>query len=406
MSAYGLIGENLDHSWSPALHRLLGCENYGLFPLAAEELEAFLRQGDYQGLNVTIPYKQAVLPYLDELSPLAKALGSVNTITKRPDGGLLGDNTDYAGFAFLLNYHGLDVAGKKVLILGSGGAAVTVKAVLEEARALPLIISRKGPEDYSRLPFHQDAAFIVNTTPLGMGAFRGQKPLSLDGFHRLEAVIDLIYNPLRTALLLEAEERSIPAINGLAMLAAQGAESEHIWGLCPEPGAACRKMLPLLKKTMENIILIGMPGAGKSTLARMLGETLGRPIYDSDEEIEKETGLSPGTFIEGEGEAAFRDLESKVLSRLGAMSGIILASGGGAVTRQENYPFLRQNGRIIWVRRPLEDLPLEGRPLSESEGVRALYQARAEAYHAFADHIIDNHGSLQHTLERLLEVLT
>ena len=406
MSDYGLIGQKLGHSFSPAIHAKLGAYPYELIELEPEDLPAFFAHREFHGVNVTIPYKKTVIPYLDELSPRAERLGSVNTILKRADGSLWGGNTDWDGFAYLLRQTGLDAGGKKALVLGSGGASVTVQAVLQEAGAETAVISRSGPDNYTNLDRHADAALIVNTTPVGMAPKVGKAPLSLRVFPQLAAVIDVIYNPARTALLLEAEALGIPAFNGLPMLVAQAAESSRIWGLCRDPEAETKRILPLLRREQENIILIGMPGCGKSTMARMLGQRLRRPVYDSDKEVEKEIGCSIPDFFAREGEEAFRRIETRVLTRLGALSGIVLATGGGAVTRPENYPLLHQNGTIVRIRRPLSQLSSKGRPLSQSRNVDELYRERAAAYERFADLTVDSQPERTDTLKKILEVLS
>ena len=410
MERCGLLGRKLSHSFSPAIHASLGNYPYELIELEPEELPAFLARGEFHGLNVTIPYKKAVVPYLDELSPRAQILGSVNTILKRPDGTLWGGNTDWDGFAYLLDSAvkslGLSLSGKKALVLGSGGASVTVQAVLKEAGACVTVISRSGPDNYANLDRHADAVLLVNTTPVGMAPKTGEAPLSLKGFPQLAAVIDLIYNPARTALLLEAEALGIPAWNGLSMLVAQAAESSRIWGFCNNPAVETARILPQLRREQENVILIGMPGCGKSTMARMLGEKLNRPVYDADKEIESEAGRSIPEIFANEGEEAFRKIETRVLARLGAMSGIVLATGGGAVTREENYPLLHQNGRILWIRRPLALLSTKGRPLSQSRNVSELYKERAGAYERFADAAVDSQPDKKDTLQLILKALT
>ncbi len=408
MDRCGLLGEKLGHSFSPSIHKYLGNYPYDLIELAPEALPEFLSRGEFCGLNVTIPYKKTVLPYLKTLSPRAARLGSVNTIGKNPDGSLWGDNTDWDGFSYLLSASGLDTSlkGKKALVLGSGGASVTVRAVLEEAGANVIIISRSGPDHYGNLSRHADAYLLVNTTPLGMYPNNGAAALSLKELPHLQAVIDVIYNPLRTALLLEAEALGIPAINGLGMLVAQAAASAKLWGFCSDAEAQTKRILPLLQREKENIILIGMPGSGKTTQARLLGKVLHRPVFDSDQEIEKELGMRIPDFFASQGEAAFRQVETRVLARLGAMSGIILSTGGGAVTRAENYPLLHQNGTILWIRRALDQLSTKGRPLSQSRDVGDLYRERAQAYAHFADHAMDSQAKKSETLRRILEVLS
>lgn len=385
MNAYGLLGKTLSHSSSPAIHRMLGDYSYTLWEKESEELEAFLRRGEFRGLNVTIPYKKAVLPYLDELSPIARSLGSVNTILRRPDGSLYGDNTDYAGFRHLLDVSRTDPAGRKVLVLGSGGASATVQAVLRERGAQPVVISRSGPDHYGNLDRHRDAALIVNATPAGMYPDNGASPLSLAGFPALQGVIDLIYNPARTALLMEAEQLGIPAVNGLPMLTAQAYYSSKLWGVTDLTPDDIAPLTARLAFSQQNLILIGMPGSGKSTAAQKLGAVLGRPVHDSDRAFEQAEGMTPELYIRRFGEPAFRKKETAVLRRLGALSGAVIATGGGAVTRPENYPLLHQNGLLIWLRRDPADLDISAKPLFHRPDLAALYEERKALYEAFAD---------------------
>ena len=389
MKSYGLLGQHLSHSHSPALHGLLGDYPYALIEKSPQELEPYLKEGDFAGLNVTIPYKKAVLPFMDELSPRAQAAGSVNTILRREDGTLFGDNTDWEGFVYLLRELGQSPAGKKALVLGSGGASQTVQAVLKELGARVPVISRRGPDHYGNLERHRDADWIINTTPVGMYPHNGEKPLQLEGFPDLSCVIDLIYNPLRTALLLEAEARDIPCQSGLPMLVAQAFFSSRLWGRTSKEEADLPALCRALQEQMENIVLIGMPGSGKSTRAKQLGAETGRPVVDSDEEFAKTEGMTPEAFIRQFGEDAFRQKETKILARLGALSGAVIATGGGAVTRPENYPLLHQNGRIIWLRRPLSALDISAKPLFHRPDLAVLYEERKALYQSWADEAWD-----------------
>ena len=400
----GLLGEKLGHSYSPQIHALLGDYSYDLMEVAPEKLGEFLKNGDFSGLNVTIPYKKAVIPYCAELTPIARRLGAVNTLVRRKDGRLLGHNTDYFGFSSMVRRSGLDVAGKKCLVLGSGGASATAQAVLEELGARVVVISRSGTDNYGNLDRHSDAAVIVNATPVGMYPKTGVAPLSLDGFPALEGVLDLIYNPARTRLLQEAEDRGLAAVNGLWMLVAQAKESAQ-WFLGQEiPDQVIGPIYGKLRRQMENIVLIGMPGAGKSTLAAMLADRTGLEAVDADELVEKMAGMPiPGIF-EKEGEAGFRAWETKALEILGKERGKILATGGGCVTRPENRALLRQNGTVFWVRRDVSSLPKEGRPLSLAGDLAEMERVRRPLYHAFADFTIDNNGSLEDAAAQILRI--
>jgi shikimate dehydrogenase len=386
----GLLGRKLGHSYSPAIHALLGDYEYSLYEKEPDELVSFLRESDWDGINVTMPYKQAVIPYLDELSNRAKKVGCVNTIICR-NGKLYGTNTDVTGFHSMLVRSGLSPAGKKCLVLGSGGASKVVQAVLQEYDAQVVVISRNGEDNYKNLSRHSDAAIIVNTTPVGMYPDTGISPVDLNLFPHLEGVLDLIYNPARTQLLMDAEERGIVAMNGLWMVIAQAKYAAKLitdsWG-----SLSIGEIETSLRSRMENIILIGMPGCGKSTVGRMLSEMSGRRFVDTDAFIEEMAQKSIPRIFAEDGEAVFRDWETKALESIGKESGLVIATGGGCVTQQRNYPLLHQNGTIYWLHRDVDKLPADGRPLSVD--LKELYHVRKSMYEAFADHVIDNNGDV------------
>ena len=400
----GLLGRTLGHSYSPQIHSMLGNYTYQLFEKEPEEVESFLKSGSFDGLNVTIPYKQTVIPFLDELSPVAQALGAVNTIVRR-DGKLIGHNTDYFGFQELVRASGLEIAGKKVLVLGTGGASKPVTAVLRELGARVVSISRSGEDNYDNLSRHANASVIVNTTPVGMYPKNGSAPLGLDGFPNLEGVLDIIFNPARTQLMLEAESRGLPALGGLRMLVAQAKESSEWFTDSTIPQEKIEEIFHALTTQTENIILIGMPGCGKTTIAGLLGQTLGRTVVDADEKIAALAEKSIPEIFARDGEEGFRQLETQVLSDLGKQSGLVIATGGGCVTRQENYPILHQNGKLFWLRRDLAMLPTDGRPLSQRQSLDAMYTRREPLYSSFADHIIDNNGTPEETITSILSIL-
>ena len=406
MGAYGLLGRSLSHSYSPAIHRLLGSWPYSLYQREPEELKDFLLHGSWDGINVTIPYKKAVVPYCRELSPLAQKLGSVNTLVRRADGSLYGDNTDYFGFQQLALSLDVDYGGKKALVLGSGGASVTVQAVLQELGCHVTVISRNGPHNYGNLDRHRDAAILVNATPVGMFPHNDAAPVSLASFPRLEAVLDLIYNPARTRLLLEAERLGIAHRGGLLMLVSQAARSSELFTgqtISREKAEAVERSIA---RSMENLILIGMPGCGKTTVGAALARATGKRFWDADRKAEKVIGMTIPRLFQQKGEAAFRACETAVLEQLGKQSALVLATGGGCVTREENLPLLRQNGRVIWLRRALDKLPTEGRPLSRHAGVQALYDARASLYRHFSDFEVSNDGSVEETVNEILEAIS
>jgi len=402
----GLLGEKLGHSYSPAIHGELADYDYQLFERVPDAVEVFLLHGDWDGLNVTIPYKKTVLPYCAELSERARKIGSVNTLVRRPDGSIYGDNTDAYGFEKLLKRAGIEVAGKKALVLGSGGASVMAVEVLRSLGASSVtVISRRGEDNYDNLARHADAQILVNTTPVGMFPKNGEAAVDLRAFPACEGVVDVVYNPARTALLLQAEALGIPHAGGLYMLVGQAKRSCELFTGRQIPDSEIDRIEGKLARSMQNIILIGMPGCGKSTIASALAEKLGRPLLEADAEIEKAAGCTiPEIFAEG-GEAAFRKIETAVLADLGKQSGAVISTGGGCVTREENYPLLHQNGRIFWLQRELERLPKEGRPLSLKNDLREMYARREPLYRRFADHVIDNNGSVEETLAAILEVL-
>ena len=385
----GLLGRTLGHSYSPQIHEKLGSYSYALYEVEPENLESFLKSGAFSGLNVTIPYKKQVIPYLDDLSPIAKRLGAVNTIVRRPDGSLLGHNTDYFGFQTMVKHSDLEVAGKKVLVLGSGGASNMAVAALEDLGADVVVISRKGENNYKNLSRHRDAFLIVNATPVGMYPNTGVSHVDLSLFPRLEGALDLIYNPARTKLLLDAEQRGLVTENGLLMLVAQAWESAQWFMGASISEDRIHSIHRQLRNQMENLVLIGMPGCGKTTVGRLLAEQLGRQFVDADQVLENKYGPIP-EIIESQGEEAFRQMETEVLAQLGKQSSLIIATGGGCVVKERNYPLLHQNGRIFWLDRSLEILPSDGRPLSQKNGVQALYQKRKPLYQQFSDLIVDN----------------
>ena len=402
----GLLGKTLGHSYSPAIHRCLGDYSYVLFEKTEDELGGFLRSGDFDGLNVTIPYKKAVVPYCAELSPAAKALGSVNTIVRRPDGTLYGDNTDLAGFRYMVKCSGVSVDGEKALVLGSGGASVTVVEALRQLGAREVVvISRSGENNYENLDHHRDAALIVNTTPVGMYPNNGKAALSLEGFPALRGVLDVVYNPAKTALILDAERRGIPCLSGLRMLVAQAKASAEQFTGTAIPDSRVEEIFRELAAETGNIVLVGMPGSGKSAVGRAVAQELGRPFYDADREIVQAAGMEIPAIFASQGEGAFRDLESRVLAELGKKSGCVIATGGGSVLREENYDALHQNGTIFWLRRDLTKLPREGRPLSQNADLSAMYEARKPRYERFADHSVDNDGPLPDAVKQILDAV-
>lgn len=400
----GLLGRKLGHSYSPQIHSLLGSYSYSLYEKEPEQLEDFLRSAVFSGINVTMPYKKDVIAHLDELSPVAEKLGAVNTIVRR-NGKLIGHNTDYFGFRSMLEQSGMTVAGKKCLVLGSGGASNTVASVLTELGAQVVIISRWGRNTYDNIGNHADASLIVNATPVGMYPNVGDSAVCMDELPNLEGVLDLIYNPARTQLLLDAEQRGLVTMNGLWMLVAQAKESAEWFTGTHIDDSKIEQIHTILKRQMENIVLIGMPGCGKSTVGTLLAQHLGRCFMDADAMIEEMAKKSiPAIFAE-DGEHKFRGWETLALRELGRESGLVIATGGGCVTMQRNYPLLHQNGSIFWLRRDIALLPTDGRPLSQTNDLADMYAARSPLYEQFADFVIDNNGSIEDTLNAIIDSL-
>ena len=401
----GLLGRKLGHSYSPQIHEFLGEYSYVLFEKEPEDVGDFVKNGDYTGINVTIPYKKDVISYLDELSPLARRMGAVNTIVRRPDGSLFGHNTDYFGFSDLVRRSGITVTEKKVLVLGSGGASNTAVKVLEDMGAKVVIISRSGVNNYSNLYLHTDASVIVNTTPVGMYPNTGVSPVDLKLFPKLEGVLDMIYNPARTQLMLDAETLDLPHENGLWMLVAQAKEAAEYFGGKPLEDSLIETVHQKMSARMQNIVLIGMPGCGKSTIGALLAEKLSRKLVDADAEIVRLAGKTSPEIFAQDGEAVFRDWETKALTELGKQSELIIATGGGCVTKERNYPLLHQNSSIFWLQRDIGLLPTDGRPLSQANRLNDMYAVRKPMYEAFADCIIDNNGSSEETVAAILKLL-
>ncbi len=403
---YGLLGEKLAHSFSPQIHKALGGYDYGLLPTAPEDVASLFTRRDFQGLNVTIPYKQTVIPLCDEVDPRALAIGAVNTVVNR-DGRLTGYNTDIDGLIYLSRRAGIDMAGKKVVILGSGGTSRTARTAAKELGAADtVVISRRGEDNYGNLSRHADAEILINTTPVGMYPRCGASPVSLDAFPHLTGVLDVVYNPLRTALYMDAEARGIPASCGLPMLTAQAARAVELFTGRSVSNEQIESVLRELTAQLQNIVLIGMPGCGKSAVGRCLAKQTGRELIDLDREIACRAGCSIPQFFAAQGEDAFRALESEVVRDLGSRTGVILATGGGVVTRRENYPPLHQNGVIVHLTRPLDLLPVKGRPVSQKTPPEILWQQREPLYRAFADLTVHNTGSLEDAASEILRKLS
>ena len=400
----GLLGEHLGHSYSPQIHALLGRYEYKLYEKSPNEVEDFIKNGEWDGINVTIPYKKVAASLCDELSDTARKLGSANTLVRR-NGKIYGYNTDYNGFMSMVEHSGISVCGKKAIVLGSGGASVTVCAVLEALGADVTVISRSGEDNYSNISKHANAEIIVNTTPVGMYPKNGESAVDLSDFPNCKGVFDLIYNPLRTKLILQAEELGIPHKSGLHMLVAQAKKSSELFRNTELDDELIEYIEARLSRELRNIILIGMPGSGKSAVAQVLTRKVGREVIEADAEIERLAGITiPEIFASG-GEGKFRAIETKVLAEAGKQSGKIISTGGGCVTIPENYPLLHQNGVIIRIKRDVAALPTDGRPISQSSDMTELAQKREPMYRRFADFEVNNDGNLSDTVEEIIEKL-
>ena len=418
---YGLLGRKLGHSWSVPIHKALGCADYRLIELEPEQLGDFLRREDIGGLNVTIPYKRDVMQFCDVIDPAAETIGSVNTLVRR-DGRLYGYNTDIDGFLYMLRRAKISLVGKKVVILGSGGASLTAQAAARQEGAREItVVSRTGPDNYENLPQrHAGAEVLVNTTPVGMWPHVEGQPVDLRLLPNISAVADVVYNPGRTNLLLQAEEldraarhraeadmpeppgsglRRVRYTGGLSMLVHQAKRAEELFFGKTIPDGETENIVTRLWQDRTNLVLVGMPGCGKTTVGRALAQLSGKPFVDLDEEIVRRAGRPIPYIFQTEGEEAFRELEARVLAEVCAQSGQVVATGGGAVLRAENRAAMRRAGRVYFLRRSLEELPTDGRPLSQKGGLEEMYRVRKPLYSAAADVAVANSAAPEETAE-------
>lgn len=400
---YGLLGGRLKHSLSPQIHKHLCGYEYLLFELPEEDVETFMKTADFSAINVTIPYKKTVMPYLTRIDDVAKKIGSVNTVKKEKDGSLTGYNTDYFGFWYLLKRNGIEVKNKKAIILGSGGSSVTVNAVLSDLNAKSItIISRSGEDNYDNISKHFDAEIIVNTTPVGMYPKNLEAPINLYDFKNCEAVVDIIYNPLKTKLLLDAERLNIKYSNGLSMLVAQAKMAAEIFIDKKIPDSEIERVLGIMERDAKNIVLIGMPGCGKSTIAKKLTEYFDKKVVDTDELIIQSAKKSIPQIFNEDGEEAFRKIESQCAFEAGSKLSTIIATGGGIIKKRENYDSLRQNGFIVFLERDVEKLAMGGRPLStDIKRLQEMYKERYPLYMELKDALIKVKGTPDETAKEI-----
>ena len=402
---FGLLGRTLGHSFSPRIHSALGNTNYELFEREPSQLQEFFADPELQGINITIPYKVNALETCDVVDPRAERIGCVNTMVRK-DGKWHGYNTDYDGFVFTLQHAGIDVASKECIILGDGASSATVHVALEDLGAKNIVhLSRKTAPFYGDAPnYYETAQIIINCTPIGMYPHNPANLIDITQFSKLEGVVDLIYNPRRTILLLQAEMMEIPHCDGLPFLVAQGVEAANHFQGESFGTKEIEQILRDMRCEKENIILIGMPGVGKTTVGKALGEEMGRTCVDVDQELEKEIG-DISTYITEQGEPAFREKEAEMIAKLGTQTGLVISTGGGCVTVPKNFAHLRQNGRIYQLTQPIENLSTTGRVLSSGglDRLRELEEIRTPMYESFAQCIVEHKRNAPETVAAILE---
>ncbi len=402
---FGLLGRTLGHSFSPRIHSALGNTNYELFEREPSQLQEFFADPELQGINITIPYKVNALEACDVVDPRAERIGCVNTMVRK-DGKWHGYNTDYDGFVFTLQHAGIDVAGKECIILGDGASSATVHVALEDLGAKNIVhLSRKTAPFYGDAPnYYETAQIIINCTPIGMYPHNPANLIDITQFSKLEGVVDLIYNPRRTILLLQAEMMEIPHCDGLPFLVAQGVEAANHFQGESFGTKEIEQILRDMRREKENIILIGMPGVGKTTVGKALGEEMGRTCVDVDHELEKGIG-DISTYITEQGEPAFREKEAEMIAKFGTQTGLVISTGGGCVTVPKNFAHLRQNGRIYQLTQPVENLSTSGRILSSGgiERLRELEATRTPMYESFAQCIVEHNRNAPETVATILE---
>ena len=402
---FGLLGRTLGHSFSPRIHSALGNTNYELFEREPSQLQEFFAHPELQGINITIPYKVNALEACDVVDPRAERIGCVNTMVRK-DGKWHGYNTDYDGFVFTLNYAGIDVSDKECIILGDGASSATVHVALEDLGAKNIVhLSRKTAPFYGDAPnYYETAQIIINCTPIGMYPHNPANLIDITQFSKLEGVVDLIYNPRRMILLLQAEMMEIPHCDGLPFLVAQGVEAANHFQGKSFGTKEIEQILRDMRREKENIILIGMPGVGKTTVGKSLGEKMGRTCIDVDQELEKEIG-DISTYITEQGEPAFREKEAEMIAKLGTQTGLVISTGGGCVTVPKNFAHLRQNGRIYQLTQPIENLSTTGRVLSSGglDRLRELEEIRTPMYESFAQCVVEHNRNAPETVAAILE---
>lgn len=400
---FGLLGRKLGHSYSPVIHKKLGDYSYELFEREPGEIEDLIKRSDIHGLNVTIPYKEEVMKYCDEIRERASSIGCVNTIFKTDSGKIIGDNTDYAGFEYILDRNSIETENKTVLILGNGATSKTVAAVLKDRNAKVIKLGRSTNPSLTDIYDYVDADIIINTTPVGMYPNNLESLVDLKRFSRLTAVLDVVYNPMRTKLILDARKLGIVNSDGLPMLVVQAVAASEIFQNKKISNNLIEEIITDLRRETGNIVLVGMPGSGKSTIGRLIAEKSGKVLIDTDELIEQKSGIVIPLIFEKYGEEHFRKLEIDAVKEAGKKTGCVISTGGGVVTRMENYEPLIQNGRIYFIERDLQKLSTGGRPLSKDmDAVNSLWENRKDLYEFFSDKSVNN-TVINETAESILE---
>ncbi len=397
-----LIGEKLKHSYSKIIHESFNL-NYSLVELTEKELNGFFKDCDYYGFNVTIPYKKSVLPYISELSSTAKLAGSVNTVINK-NGKFYGYNTDVDGMNYMITSAGVSLNGKNVMILGSGGTSNTAVTLAKRENAKSItVVSRTGEVNYENCYDLIDTEVIINATPVGMFPNVFSKPINLKPFKKLLGVFDCIYNPKNTELLIEAKKLNVPCADGLSMLVEQALLAKDIWLNETHGTEQTESVIKKIRKLTSNIILCGMPSSGKTTIGKELSKKLNLKFFDTDIEIEKKYGKTPAQIIKDSGEEEFRKIESEIIKELSIISGAVISLGGGGVLKEENVKNLKRNGTIVYIKRDLSLLLVDNRPLSQKEGVEALYNKRKGVYESASDITVENNGELEKTISKVIK---
>ncbi len=402
----GLIGNPLGHSWSPEIHHYLVNEDYQLWPLAQEKLANFLQKRDFDGLNVTIPYKQEVIPYLDEIDEVAQEIGAVNTIVNR-NGHLIGHNTDYLGLKRLIESQKWETLGQEVAILGTGGASKAAWQAVKQLGGIPIKVSRTPLENelsYDEL-YQREFVYIINTTPVGMYPNVDEAPIDVNKLTHLKGLIDVVANPLRTSLMWHCQQRGIDCVGGLEMLVSQALAADELFLDQALDDSLVSDCVAYLLSDKQNIVLIGMPSCGKSTVGQLLAKATDREFVDTDEVIVSEIGMAITEYFSLYGEAAFREKEAELVKKLAATNGLIISTGGGVTKDSSNMLNLAYNGLIVWLDRSLDLLqPTSSRPLaSKQQDLIDLYDQRKGLYQRYSDLKIDNNGSLEETVTEILK---